>query len=250
VECNRHLKFDRLLARAEQLGFDALATGHHARAVNEGGRWALRRGADTAKDQSYVLYMLGQTQLGRLLLPVGELTKGEVRERAAAFGLRTAAKPESQDTCFITATGGRERFLATRIALHPGRIVEQGTGRHLGTVPAVELVTVGQRRGLDSGGAARRRYAVDVDVTTATVTVGEADGLLTGGIAVTAWGWVDEPVGAGTAVLVQSSAHGRALPGTTRGDGVVWNVPQRRVASGQVVVLYDGSRVLGGGIAA
>src|SRR4051812_24457093 len=79
VECNRHLKFDRFLRRADQLGFDAVATGHHARVTHEGGRWRLRRGADAAKDQSYVLYMLGKAELARVQLPVGELTKADVR---------------------------------------------------------------------------------------------------------------------------------------------------------------------------
>src|SRR5579875_2409335 len=103
VACNRHLKFDRFLARAAQLGFEAVATGHHARvAGGPPGPWRLERGADRAKDQSYVLHMLGQDQLGRLLLPVGDMTKAEVRARAAAAGLRTAAKPDSQDVCFIS----------------------------------------------------------------------------------------------------------------------------------------------------
>ena len=118
VECNRHLKFDRFLDRAVELGFDAIATGHHARvARDDGGRWLLRRGSDAAKDQSYVLYMLGQQQLSRVLLPVGEMTKAEVRRRAAAMGLRTAAKPDSQDVCFISRAGGRQVFLGERIPL-------------------------------------------------------------------------------------------------------------------------------------
>src|SRR3954463_15061492 len=103
VECNRHLKFDRFLRRARQLGFDAIATGHHARIVRYGGRFRLRRATDGAKDQSYVLHMLGQAQLARTLLPVGELTKSEVRAHAARLGLRTATKPDSQDVCFITS---------------------------------------------------------------------------------------------------------------------------------------------------
>src|SRR5438874_8454302 len=94
IECNRHLKFDRLLRRARQLGFDAVATGHHARTVADGGRYRLRRGSDRAKDQSYVLYVLGQQQLARCLFPVGELTKVEVRDRARALGRRTAEQPD------------------------------------------------------------------------------------------------------------------------------------------------------------
>src|SRR3954463_13597881 len=107
IECNRHLKFDRFLRRATQLGFDAVATGHHAQIVSVDGRWRLRRGADEAKDQSYVLHMLDQSTLARTLWRVGTMTKAEVRARAVELGLRTAAKPDSQDVCFVSSTAGR-----------------------------------------------------------------------------------------------------------------------------------------------
>src|SRR4051812_22374418 len=97
IECNRTIKFDRLLARAAQLGFDGVATGHHARIVD--GR--LRRGADRSKDQSYVLHMLDRARLARIRFPVGAITKDEVRARAKAIGLRTAVKPDSQEVCFL-----------------------------------------------------------------------------------------------------------------------------------------------------
>src|SRR5262249_47333759 len=131
------------------------------------------RGADAAKDQSYVLHMLGQDQLARVAFPVGHLTKAEVRDHAARLGLRTAAKPDSQDVCFITSDGGRTAFLGDRIPLRPGRVVD-GDGVEVGSVPAVELVTVGQRRGLAPGRDGTARYALDVDVAAATVTVGTA----------------------------------------------------------------------------
>ena len=252
VECNRHLKFGALLARADRLGFDAVATGHHARITTEGGRFELRRGADRAKDQSYVLAVLGQAQLARVQLPVGELTKAEVREEAARLGLRTAAKPDSQDVCFVTSTGGREAFLSPRIGLHPGRLVDADTGAEVGTVPAVELVTVGQRRGMGGGGRENRRYALSVDVATATVVVGTEADARAGRVAVdpTSLSWVDTAVPAGAAVLAQSSAHGTPVAGVWEGDGVRWDEPQRRVAPGQTVALYDGDRVLGAGLAA
>ena len=140
IECNRHLKFDRFLRRARQLGFDAVATGHHARVTPGEHGLDLRRGVDTAKDQSYVLHVLGQAQLARTLLPVGHLTKDDVRRRAAALGLRTATKPDSQDVCFITATGGRAAFLGSRSDLHPAAVVD-GAGAVVGRVDAIELVT-------------------------------------------------------------------------------------------------------------
>jgi tRNA-specific 2-thiouridylase len=255
IECNRHIKFDRLLARTAPLGFDALATGHHARVVRgPAGRWELRRGADRAKDQSYVLHMLGQDELARVLLPVGEMTKAEVRRRAAILHLRTAAKPESQDTCFIAATdGGRPAFLGTRLDLHPGRLVDSVTGDDVGTVPAVELVTVGQRRGLGAGPGGVRRFAVAVDVDAATVVVGPQEALHTSTVAVGEWSWVADPPDVGSPVAVQTSAHGAVVAGVMSVSGIDFVAPQRRVAPGQAVVLYEPSaavRVLGGGVAA
>lgn len=242
IECNRHLKFDRFMRRAEQLGFDAVATGHHARVVTDGSRWQLMRGADRAKDQSYVLHMLNQHQLARTLLPVGEMSKAEVRRRAASLQLATATKPDSQDVCFITATGGRLSFLSDRMSLTPGRVID-GAGRQVGEVAAVELVTVGQRRGLGSLGP-EPAYAVAVDTEAATVTVGRADDLLAGEVAVGPWSWVDTPFSG--PCQVQVSAHGRPTGARVDGDRVIFDRPQRRVAPGQSVVVYDGERVLGG----
>ncbi|HEX3540556.1 MAG TPA: tRNA 2-thiouridine(34) synthase MnmA [Acidimicrobiales bacterium] len=250
VACNRHLKFDRFLRRATQLGFDAIATGHHARVGAAGGRWRLLRGADAAKDQSYVLYMLDQAQLARTLLPVGDLTKAAVRAQAAALGLRTAAKPDSQDVCFITRAG-REVFLGDRIPLHPGRLVDEATGQDRGKVAALELVTVGQRRGLTDHAGGERRYALNVDLAAATVTVGTLDRLMDDRLSLVQVSWVDSAVPAGTTVLVQMSAHGRPVPAVYAGAGALeFADPIRRVAPGQSVVLYDGDAVLGGGIAA
>src|SRR6202453_3971627 len=111
IECNRSIKFDRLLERSDRLGFDRLATGPPAR-VGRGRSFRLRRGADPDKDQSYVLSMLGQPELARVVFPVGEMTKPEVRSHAARLGLRTAGKPDSQDVCFIGSVEGRQGFLA------------------------------------------------------------------------------------------------------------------------------------------
>ncbi len=254
VECNRHLKFDRLLGRARRLGFDAVATGHHAR-LRRGrdGVCQLLRGADAAKDQSYVLAVLGPDALGSLLLPVGEHTKAEIRRRARALGLPTADKAESQDVCFIasrTPGAGRRAFLSERIALHPGRVIEARSGRVLGEVEAVELVTVGQRRGLGTSGSGGRHFALDVDVAARTVLAGSEDELA--GAKELALGqrtWVGEALPAGTTVHVQCSAHGSARPAVTTDEGVRFVVPARRVAPGQLVALYRGDEVVGSGIA-
>ena len=250
IECNRHLKFGRLLRRAAQLGFDGVGTGHHARVIHpwRGGA-RLRRGADAAKDQSYVLYVLTAAQLARCLFPVGEMTKAEVRARASALGLRTAAKPDSQDVCFVTAGGGRRAFLGERIPLAPGRVLD-AAGARVGEVEAVQLVTVGQRKGL-AGGGGPRRYALSVDVPSATVVVGPLADLLTESVTLTGHCWADGPPDPTEELLAQTSAHGRPAPATVEDGGrmVRFRRPQRRVAPGQSVVLYRGDEVVGGGVA-
>jgi tRNA-specific 2-thiouridylase len=219
IECNRHLKFDRLLRRADAVGFDAVATGHHARIVERpDGTRRLARGADAAKDQSYVLYVLGQSELARTLLPVGEMTKDEVRAEAGAMGLRTADKPDSQDVCFITSTSGRQGFLGRRIELRPGRIVDE-TGRDVGRVEAVELVTVGQRRGLGLPGGGAPRYVVDVDAPAATVRVGSQRDLLSDRVELDQVVWAARP--AFGRVDAQCSAHGAVRPATVESIGRV-----------------------------
>ncbi len=262
IECNRHLKFDRLLDRAAALGFDAVATGHHARVGRDlDGTRRLLRGADARKDQSYVLAMLGQDQLARCTFPVGERTKDEVRAEAARLGLRTAAKPDSQDVCFIRSDVGRAGFLADRVPLHTGRLVDHHTGVDLGVVDAVELVTVGQRRGMGHGTDGRRRFVTAVDVPTRRVTVGPPEAALATGHDLHTVAWVDgAPTwGAdGTAcALAQCSAHGPAVSCTVRADAdglsVTFVEPQRRVAPGQTIALYDPAHpdsVLGSGIVA
>ncbi|HUQ63731.1 MAG TPA: tRNA 2-thiouridine(34) synthase MnmA [Acidimicrobiales bacterium] len=249
IECNRHFKFGHLLERARKLGFDAVATGHHARvALTPSGRHRLRRGTDRAKDQSYVLHMLTQAELSRCLFPVGEITKAEVRARAMALGLRTADKAESQDVCFVTASDGRKAFLEPRIALHAGSVVDRA-GVTVGRVEAVELVTVGQRRGLGAGGGADKRFAVSVDTSAATVTVGSLDDLLTDTVELGQMSWIDAPLIAPAGVEAQCSAHGRPVAARYEGDIVRFAERQRRVAPGQSVVLFDGNDVIGGGTA-
>jgi tRNA-uridine 2-sulfurtransferase len=253
VECNRHLKFERLAERADLLGFDAVASGHHARIDQlADGTWRVRRGADAAKDQSYVVHMLPQRELARTLFPVGDRTKADVRALATELGLRTAGKPDSQDVCFITSTGGREAFLGERIPFRRGTVVDTA-GAPVGEVDAVELVTLGQRRGLRLAGAPDRRYVVDVDAATATVVIGDAADLLRDEVRVGDVTWAAGPV-EGDA-LVQCSAHGAVhaatLTGHATGVTVAWRDRQRAIAPGQSVVFYDptDTYVLGGGIA-
>ena len=247
IECNRHLKFDRLSERADLLGFDAIATGHQARIEPVGDRFFVHRGADAAKDQSYVVHMLPQRELRRTMFPVGHLTKSQVRERANALGLRTADKPDSQDVCFITNTGGRETFLGARIPFRRGTVVDR-TGAVLGEVPAIEMVTLGQRRGIGLPGGGPKRYVTAIDHSTSTIVVGEESDLDVHMMNVGDITWADEQHSGD--VMVQCSAHGAAVPASFD-DGVVrWREPQRRVAPGQSVVFFDATDryVLGGGI--
>ncbi|MEP7203490.1 MAG: tRNA 2-thiouridine(34) synthase MnmA [Ilumatobacteraceae bacterium] len=248
IECNRHLKFDRLSERADLLGFDAIATGHHARVEMVGDRAFVHRGADPAKDQSYVVHMLPQRELRRTMFPVGHLTKAQVRDRALALGLRTAEKPDSQDVCFITQTGGREAFLGARIPFRTGTVVDSG-GAVVGDVPAIEMVTLGQRRGIGLTGGGPKRYVTAIDHGTATVVVGDEADLDGDELAVGNIVWAHESYTGD--VMVQCSAHGAAVPARLDGDTVRWRRPQRRVAPGQSVVFFDptDSYVLGGGIA-
>src|SRR5690606_30408665 len=138
------------------------------------GRPRLARGADAGKDQSYVLHMLRSADLARLRFPVGHLSKAEVRRIAAERGLPTATKADSQDVCFVTRAQGRRRFLEDRIELHPAEVVDSA-GRPLGRAEAVELVTIGQRRGLELAGGAARRYVTAVDVPRRRVVVGRRE---------------------------------------------------------------------------
>lgn len=250
IECNRHLKFDKLLVRARALGFDAIATGHHARIVERpDGARRIARGADPAKDQSYVLYMLGQGQLRDTFLPVGDMTKDAVRAVAAQLALPTAVKPDSQDVCFITSSKGRAAFVGARVPFTPGRVVDHATGAEVGRVDAVELVTVGQRKGVGlAGGDGAPRYVTAVDVGNATITVGRETDLLDDIVELRDVVWADAPVDG--RVLAQCSAHGAPQHGTfdAATSTLTWDAPRRRVAPGQAVVLYDGDDVLGGGL--
>lgn len=248
IECNRTMKWGRLFDRARAMGFDALATGHHARIVRDAatGRVSLHRGADVAKDQSYVLAILGSEQLAMTMLPVGEMTKSDVRAHAAHLGLRTATKAESMDVCFITR-GGRTAFLDDRIPRAPGPVVGVD-GVALGTHDGVRAFTVGQRRGV-AVATGERRYVVAVDAPTATVTVGGRPDLLRERVDVERVTFTGDAIPYGTAVEVQVRAHGEPASGVWRGDHVEWCRPNPRVAPGQTVALYDGERVLGAGIA-
>ncbi len=257
IECNRHLKFDRLMRRADALGFELVATGHHVQVMTDAeANLRVGRGTDAAKDQSYVLYMLGQDELRRLLFPVGDRSKDAVRALAAERGLLTATKADSQDVCFIEhRTGGRSAFLGDRIGLRPGRL-QTADGEVVGHVPAAQLVTIGQRKGLNLGGNDDRRYVTAIDhpapdadpQAAAVITVGPWEDLLVETTPLDQLTWSAEPV-AGP-VELQCSAHGARRPGRISDGAVHWADPHPQVAAGQAVVAYVNDMVVGGGLAA
>ena len=257
IECNRHLKFDRLIERGRALGFDAVATGHHARIVDDNGVLRVGRGEDALKDQSYVVHMLSGEDLAYMMFPVGFMQKSDVRQLGVDVGLRTATKPDSQDVCFIGSTIGRAGFLEPRLSFNAAEVVDQ-SGAKVGEVSAVELVTLGQRRGLGLGGG-DKRYVVAVDVPARRVTVGDEASLFVESENLRSMVWPhkeDEQLVLNGEVLVQGSAHGERAAARIECHGgeyrMVWARPNRRIAPGQTVVFYDKADqvVLGGAIVA
>jgi len=244
IECTRHIKFDLLFERAHRLGFDAVATGHHAQVVSRDGSHYLVRGADDQKDQSYVLGYLRAEQLAMLLLPIGHLNKSDVRANAARLGLRTWDKPDSQDVCFIEASKGREVFLRQRATLTSATIVDAVTGEELGVNDAAELMTLGQRRGVLPGRDGEKRYVSRVDLVAKRVEVGRLNEILISSLHLdeASLTFARGTLRDGDSVLAQCSAHGRVQMATLRHDNRWWlelHAPTRPVAAGQSVVLYS-----------
>ena len=248
VECNRTVKFSRLLAHADALDCDTVVTGHYARIEREGDRFRLRRGVDPAKDQSYVVSMLGQEQLARLWFPVGELTKTETRHIAADLGIRTAAKPDSQDICFVGQGDYRDFLAAQGVNPAPGPIVDRD-GAMLGVHHGITNFTIGQRRGLGVA-VGEPRYVIGIDPGTSTIMIGTKEELGVSRVVLTTVSWVHGPVTG--SLLAQYRAHGKAVEadvakaaGTVR---VTFSEPQLAVSRGQTLALYRGDEVVGGGI--
>jgi len=251
IECNRRVRFKALLDRTAALGCNTLVTGHHARIVHDEDGYHLMRAVDQTKDQSYVLHMLGQQELAQVRLPVGEMTKADVRRHASRLGLRTADKPDSQDLCFV-ASGNYRTFLRDNFAevAQPGPIVDESgsvVGHHEGTVD----FTIGQRKGLGIA-AGSPRYVVDIEPATATVVIGRKQDLMVAGCVVGEATFVAGAPPVGTDVAVKVRYRARAVPARLTTDGadrfvVEFTDPQPGVAPGQAAVFYRGDEMLGGG---
>lgn len=255
IPCNTELKFGRLLALARALGVDHVATGHYARVESDGRTGAPRlwRGLDKAHDQSYFLYSLTREQLAYALFPVGEMTKVQVREVARRQGLDVAAKPSSQDICFVGEEGYRALVAAREPAgAEPGPILD-ARGHTLGTHQGLAGYTVGQRRGLGIA-AAEPLYVTGLDPERNAVLVGPRAETRTRSVRVGKVHWLGDVCPANAIVLdVQTRYRTAAVTATLQWNGDVADVefaePQPRVAAGQAVVFYEDDRVLGGGIA-
>ncbi len=251
IECNRRVRFSVLLERTAALGCDVLVTGHHARISSDVSGHHLLRAVDATKDQSYVLHMLGQRDLARIRLPIGELTKDEVRSIAGQLGLRTAAKPDSQDLCFV-GEGSYRDFIRSRFpeAARPGPVVTTD-GDELAEHAGVVDFTIGQRRGLGVA-LGEPRYVVEIVPDTATVVLGRKQDLLATGCEVDGVSFIADEPPADLAIDVKIRYRATPVAATlSDGSGGVWTVgfadPQHAVAPGQAAVFYKGNEVLGGG---
>jgi len=249
VECNRSVKFDKLLNQAAEFDCDVLVTGHYARVQETGGQYRLLRGLDSSKDQSYVLYMLKQEQLAKVQFPVGEHTKAETRAIAGELGLRTALKPDSQDICFV-GRGDYRDFVdgQTDVATSPGDMVDTA-GNKVAEHTGVAGFTIGQRRGLGVT-FGDPRYVIKVEPATSTVVIGKKEDLETVDCVLSDLTWIgDSHEGSAT---FQYRAHGE--PAACRVEAtedeswlVTFDRLQLAIAPGQAGVLYQADEVLGGG---
>lgn len=250
LRCNEKIKFAAVLRRGLALGFDVVATGHYARLAHGPDGPELRRAVDPAKDQSYVLGMLGGDQLSRCAFPLGDSLKSAVRDEAERRGLRVARKPDSHDICFIP-TGDTGGFLERRLGAQPGEIVDED-GVRLGEHQGTHRFTVGQRRGLRVGTPAadgRPRYVLSISPVDRRVVVGPKESLNIAGIEAIRPTWTRHAITGSWQGLVQVRAHGEPLPATVEAAAerltIHLDEPARRIAPGQGVVLYADDLVVG-----
>ena len=244
ASCNQGVKFVDLVKFARELGADCLATGHYVRRIVNGGRVELHKGADPRRDQSYFLYGTTREQLDFLRFPLGDLPKDEVRRIASRLGLEVAAKPDSQDICFVP--DGDYAGLVKKLRPEteaPGDIVDVD-GRVLGRHRGVVHFTVGQRRGIEVGGQKEPLYVIRIEPDEARIVVGPRRALAVESMRVADWNWLAEEQ---REVSVKVRSLAPAVPAFRDGEWVRFSEAEYGVAPGQAAVLYDGTRLLGGG---
>ncbi len=253
VQCNRHVKFEVLLQKMHELGCEKLVTGHYARVRRDASdRYRLLRAKGGAKDQSYVLYMLGQEQLRHVWFPLGELRdKAQTRQMAADLGLHLADKPDSQEICFVSEAGGYAEFLrkSRPEIFAEGRVVTSD-GKDLGAHEGVAGFTVGQRRGIRiSNSSGSPLYVLRVEPAENRVVVGRVDELLRKEVVLENVHWA-LPVERRMRVRAKIRYNMEAQPATLlRGEvpTIVFDEPVRAVTPGQIAVAYRGKTVAAGG---
>ena len=253
IDCNRYLKFGRLLGETSARGLDYIVTGHYARIERDetSGRWLLKKGVDLERDQSYVLYAMTQEQLAHTLFPLGNMTKATVRELAEAQGFVNARKRDSQDICFVP-NGDYPSFIEQyeNAAPEPGDFVD-ADGRVIGRHKGIIHYTIGQRRGLGVP-AASRLYVSDIDAASNRITLSDGRPLCCA-VTLEDINLISVPSIEDTMRLgVKTRYRQRELPATVTQHGVdtlkiVFDSPQPAPAMGQAAVMYDGDVVVGGG---
>src|SRR5256714_15489666 len=257
--CNNHLKFDQLLTVAQQIGADAVATGHYARVDFDQGRdrWLLKRPADRSKDQTYFLFGLTQEQLSRTLFPLGGMTKPEVRELARKHGLALAEKPDSQEICFVPG-GDYKKFLDAYLAEQGDSLPDTAgelvttDGRVIGEHSGIHNFTVGQRKGLGVA-TGSPLYVLQIDGGDKRVVVGRDEELYSPTLRAHRLNWIAN-ADLTVPVRVQGKIRNRHQPASATippaGDDevlVTFDQPQRAITPGQAAVFYQGESVVGGG---
>jgi tRNA-specific 2-thiouridylase len=248
VRCNAFVRFDLMLGRVLDLGFDRLATGHYARIVHGSDGPELHTAVDAAKDQSYMLYHLDRERLAHIVFPLGGMTKPEVREHAREFGLPVANKAESQEICFVPR-GETARYLAERLPVRAGAVVDT-TGRELGTHRGTALYTVGQRSGFGDLVEAGPWYVLRVDAPANRLVVGRQEALGVRQVRLRDVTFIDGQAREPVRCEARLRYHAAAIPGEYGAGQLSLDEPFLGAAPGQAAVLYSGSRVLGGGIIA
>ncbi|MDP9237289.1 MAG: tRNA 2-thiouridine(34) synthase MnmA [Chloroflexota bacterium] len=249
LACNEHVKFRSLLDRALALEANFLATGHYARVGRAGGRYRLHRAVDETKDQSYVLYTVGQAELARTLFPVGDCTKPRIREMAHEMGLSLADKPDSADICFVP-DGDYKSFVRSRLTPRAG-VLRDSHGNTIGAHDGIAGFTIGQRKGLGIA-VGEKRFVTAIDPAINAVTIGREEDLMASALIAEQVNWLGTPPDAALRADVKIRYRTPAAPATVvplAGGSVrvVFDAPQRAITPGQAAVFYDGDEVLGGG---